>query len=365
MVEKIVLDPFGTTLITDYSRLFEEFGLQRIDEKILERIKNPSRYLRRGITFAHRDFDKFLDAFERGEKIAVISGIKPSNEFHLGSKMTAEEMIYYQKEFKAKVFYCIADLEALVDNQIPLEKAKEIAVGNLADILALGLDLKNSFVYMQSREKRVTNLAYLFSRRVTLSHLKSLYGERPLGLYFAALTQAGDILLPQLKDFEGPKHVLVPIGIDQDPHIKLVRDLIPKVKEFNFIIPSSTYHKLQRSLKGEAKMSKRDPMSYISLSDEPEIAKKKVLNAVDGGRKTAEEQKRLGGEPEKCLVYELCLFHFIEDDEKIKEMYEDCKSGKILCGECKKRVAEIVAKFLEKHQKERRRKMEKARKILD
>lgn len=363
-MEKNVLDPFGKSFITDYSKLFKEFGLQKIDENILSRIKNPSRYLRRGITFAHRDFDKFLDAFEKGEQIAVMSGIKPSNEFHLGSKMTADEMIYYQKEFKAKVFYCIADLESLVDNQIPLEKAKEIAISNIADILALGLEPKNAFIYRQSKEKRVTNLAYLFSRKITLNHLKSLYGERHIGLYFAAFTEAGDILLPQLKDFGGKKHVLVPVGIDQDPHIKLARDIVSRVNEFDFIPPSATYHKFQRSLKGETKMSKRDPMSFILLSDSPELARKKVLNAIDGGRKTAEEQRRLGGEPEKCLVYELCLFHFIEDDKKLKEMYEDCKTGRILCGECKKRVAEIVSKFLEEHQSKRKKMIEKAREIL-
>ena len=364
--KKNIIDPFGTSLITDYSRLFKEFGLKPITEEILKRIKNPSRYLRRGITFAHRDFDKFLDAFEKGEPIAVMSGIKPSNEFHLGSKMTADEIIYYQKEFKAKVFYCIADLESLVDNQIPLEEAKKIAISNVADILALGLDPKNAFIYRQSQEKRVTNLAYLFSRKITLNHLRGLYGERHVGLYFAAFTQAGDILLPQLKDFDGPKHVLVPVGIDQDPHIKLTRDIVARVKDqFNFIPPSATYHKLQRSLRGGPKMSKRDPMSFLLLNDDPEIAKKKILNAVDGGRKTAKEQRELGGEPEKCVVYELCLFHFVEDDEELKKMYEDCKSGKILCGECKQRVAEIVAKFLEEHQRKKEKFMDRARKILE
>ena len=364
IIPKNILDPFGTSVVTDYSRLFTELGLQPIGN-LVSRIKHPNRYLRRGIDFAHRDFDKVLEAFKGGEKIAVMSGIKPTNEFHLGSKMTAEKIIFFQKEFKAKAFYCIADLESLVDNQTPLDEATKIAIDNVADILALGLDSKNAYIYRQSEEKRVMNLAFLFSRKITLNHLQSLYGERQLGLYFAAFTQAGDILLPQLPEFGGPKLVLVPIGCDQDPHIRLTRDIVTRVKDqFNFIPPTSIYHKFFRALNGEAKMSKRDPMSFLTLNDDIEIAKKKVMNCVDGGRKTAEEQRRLGGEPEKCVNYELALFHFVEDDERIKRIYEECKTGKRLCGECKKEVAGIMAKFLREHQKKKKKMMQKAKKIL-
>ncbi|MEM7825302.1 MAG: tryptophan--tRNA ligase [Candidatus Aenigmatarchaeota archaeon] len=365
-MEKNIIDPFGTSIITDYSKIFTQLGLQPITEDILKKIKNQSRYLRRRIDFAHQDFDKFLEAFKDRKAIAVMSGIKPTNEFHLGSKMTAEKIIYFQKEFKAKVFYCIADLESLVDNQIPLEEAKKIAVGNVADILALGLDPKNAYVYRQSQEKRVTNLAYLFSRRITTSHMKNLYGERSLGLYFAAFTQAGDILLPQLKDFDGPKNVLVPVGVDQAPHIFLSRDIVEKVKDqLKLIPPSAIYHKFFRALDGSTKMSKRDPMSVLFLNDSPELAKKKVMGCVDGGRKTSEEQRRLGGEPEKCVNYELAFFHFVEDDEKIKKIYEECKGGKRLCGECKAEIASIVANFLKKHQKKREKMKNKAEKILE
>ena len=365
-----VLDPFGASVIRDYSRLFQEFGLERIDEKLIARMKELgieiSVFIRRGIDFAHRDFDKVLDAYERGEPIAILSGIKPSNVFHLGTKITAEKIIYFQHAFKARVFYCIADLEALVDNQIPLEKAKEIAIDNVADLLALGLDANNAYIYFQSREKRVTNLAYLFSRKVTLNTLRSLYGERNLGLYFAALTQAGDILLPQLKDFDGKKVVLVPVGIDQDPHIRLTRDLVAKVRElYDFLPPAAIYHKLSRSLTGEAKMSKRSPMGMISLNDELELVERKIKLALDAGGGTAVEHRERGGRPELCPVFELLKFHFLYDDSKLREFEERCKSGELLCGECKEKVAEIAVRYLKEHQKRKRKLMDKAREIIE
>jgi len=360
-----IIDPFGASVVADYSRLFTELGVKPITEELLKKIKNPNLYLRRGIDFAHRDFDKFIAAAEAKKPIAVMSGIKPSNEFHLGSKMTAEKIIFFQKEFKAKAFYCIADLEALVDNQMPLEKTHEIAVNNLADVLALGLDPKNAYIYKQSEEKRVTNLAYLFSRKITLNHLQSLYGERSLGLYFAAFAQCGDILLPQLKEFGGMKNVLVPIGVDQDPHMRLVRDVVERVKDqFAFIPPSSIYHKFFRSLDGEAKMSKRNPMSVLLLNDSPEMVEKKIKCCVDGGRKTAEEQRRIGGEAEKCVNYELAKFHFADSDKALKKIYDECYGGKRLCGECKIEVAKMATKFLKKHQKKKKKMLVIAGKIL-
>jgi len=114
------LDPWGNELITDYEKLFTEFGLKYLDETLLSRIKRKNRLFRRGIIFAHRDFDKFIEAYEKGEPVAAMSGIKPSGDFHMGSKLTAEELVFLQKEFGARVYYCIANLEAYADNGLSL-----------------------------------------------------------------------------------------------------------------------------------------------------------------------------------------------------------------------------------------------------
>ncbi|MEM5801912.1 MAG: tryptophan--tRNA ligase [Candidatus Aenigmatarchaeota archaeon] len=360
-----IINPFGESIVKDYDKIFRELGVKPITKEILQRIKNPNRYLRRGISFAHIDFDKFLEAVERKEKVAVMSGIKPTSEFHLGSKMTAEQIIYFQKNFGAKVFYCIADLEALVDNGIPLKESLKISIDNVADLLALGLDPKNAYIYRQSEEKRVTNLAYLFSRKITTNHMKNLYGERSLGLYFAAFTQAGDILMPQLEEFGGPKIVLVPVGIDQAPHIFLTRDIANKFKDqFNFLPPTAIFHKFSRALDGSTKMSKRNPMSMITLNDTPELVRKKVQMAVTGGQKTIEEQRKFGGDPDKSVVYELYYYHFVDDDNYVMKIREDYRFGKLLDGEMKKEISEIIIKFLEDHQKKKKKMLSKAKKIL-
>lgn len=357
-MEKI--DPWSSEQSFDYSKLFEEFGMSKMEPEVSRRL---DFYLaRRGILFANRDLELWLSDAAAGKQVAVMSGIKPSSEFHLGSKLTADEIIFFQKKFKAKVFYAIADLEAYADNGISLEAAHETAVSNLADMLALGLDEKNAHIYKQSQERRVMNMAYLFARRATPSMLKAIYGERNYSLYFAALTQVGDILLPQHKDFGGPKRVIVPVGVDQDPHIRLARDIAFKEK---LILPGATYHMIMKGLKGDSKMSKRDPSSTLSLSDSQEIAKKKLMSAFSGGRTTAEEQKRLGGDIEKDVLYEVMKFHFIQDDALLEEMKQDMVTGRMLTGEYKQKWIPCALDWLSAHQAKKKEMLPKARKILE
>lgn len=356
------LNPWGNDLVGDYGHLFKEFGLQRVDDELLKKIGTDYRGFRRGLVFAHRDLNKFCEA----KKTAVMTGIKPSSDFHLGSKMTAEEIIFFQKRFKSRVFYAIADLEAYADNGLSLDECTKNAIDNVADLLALGLDDKNTFFYRQSNNVHVSNLAHMFSKKTTLATLESLYGHQNLSLYFSALTQAADILAPQLEAFGGPKSVVVPVGVDQDPHIRLTRDLAAKFdKEYGFVIPSATYHKFFRALNGETKMSKRDPMNVLTMNDTLEIAAKKVSRALTGGRSTVEEQKKIGAEPHKCVVYELMQFHFYDDDSDLKEMYSDCVGGKKMCGECKLIRIKAIQEYLKKHQEKKKKLQGKAEEIVE
>ena len=364
MAGKIV-DPWGLTDIKNYDGLVQEFGIKPIDD-ILTEIPNPNKYLRRRITFGHTELERVLEALKMNEPFAVMSGIKPSGPFHVGSKMTAEEIIYFQSlSSKAMAFYCIADYEAYADNRQSLEDSFDIAVSHLADVLALGLNPKKAYIYRQSAEKRVLDMAFAFSRDVTYNMLEAIYGEKPFGLYLSALIQVGDILLPETPEFEGPKPVVVPVGADQAPHIRLTRDIARRYQEEKgFILPSATYHKLVRSLTGSGKMSKREPMGLLALTDDPELAKSKILQAYTGGRESVRLQKDLGGEPGKCVIYEYLMFHFLENDEELSRIYKQCIAGARICGFCKAEAAEIVANYLEQHQAKRVKTLPIARDIL-
>ncbi len=364
-MEKDLLDPWGSAAVTDYGRLQTEFGISPVGP-LVPRFEKLSPHLSRGIDFGQRDLGRILDAIENRKEFAIMSGIKPTGVFTLGNKMTADDMIYFQSlSKKATVYYAVADVEAYCDNGITYGESQKLAVQNVADVLALGLDPDRALVYMQSEEVRVMRLATIFSKGVTLNMLKAIYGEKPIGLYFSALIQAGDILMPQLREFGGPKPVLVPVGADQDPHIRLCRDLAAKYHdEFGFLLPSSIYHRLMLSLTGETKMSKRDLSTSVTLEERPTSAAKKLLSAYTGGRATVEEQRRLGGRPDICPVFEYYSFHFALDDDHAKRVHEECLGGIRMCGECKNEAAGLVESFLVEHQKKRDRMMSDAKELL-
>lgn len=94
------------------------------------------------------------------------------------------------------------------------------------------------------------------------------------------------------------------------------------------------------------KMSSSVPESFIGFCDTDKAVKKKIMGAVTGGRMTLEEQKKLGGEPEKCSVYLLNLFHMVDDDDELTEICRACKAGELMCGTCKKATYERVKEFL-------------------
>ncbi len=364
-MEKDRLDPWGTSTVKDYSRLQTEFGIEPV-APLVPRLKKPSQHMTRGIDFGQRDLSRIIDAVEKNKPYAVMSGIKPTGDFHLGTKMTADDMVYFQSlSKKGMVFYAVADVEAYADNGLSFEQTSKIAVRNVADILALGLDPDRAVVYLQSEELRVMRLGTVFSRGVTNNMLRAIYGERQIGLYMAALFQAGDILMPQLPELGGPKPVLVPVGADQDPHIRLARDLAARYhEEYNFVPPSSVYHRLMLSLAGSDKMSKRSEDSLLTLDDTPKDASRKVLTAFTGGRDTVEEQRRLGGRADICPVYDLYRFHFAKDDEHVKLVYHECTKGIRLCGECKQEAVALVKSFLEDHHKKRDSLMSDARELM-
>ncbi|MCX8163430.1 MAG: tryptophan--tRNA ligase [Candidatus Micrarchaeota archaeon] len=355
-----MIDPWSNEIVQE-KYLYEEFGMQKISPQIKQRFSS-SHLFYRDIIVGHRDFDKFLEAYDKKQKIAIMSGIKPSNHFHLGSKQTADEIIFFQKYFKTKVYYCIADIESYIDNKLPIEQATEYAISNVADLLALGLDEKETYFYRQSTEPTVLQNAFLVAEKLTHSTLKATYGEKDIGYYMCSFIQIADIFLAQSKKFGGPKHVLVPVGLDQDPHIRLARDLAPK---FKLIEPAATYHRFIKNLKGEQKMSKKDPQNIIYLSENPKDIEKKLKNAITGGRNTAQEQRLLGGEIEKCYIFELAKLYFELNDEELKERYEKCTKGKILCGECKGQVIKKALEWFEKHQHLREKKYSLAQKIVE
>ena len=173
----------------------------------------------------------------------------------------------------------------------------------------------------------------------------------------ASILQVADILHPQIKK---KMPGIVPIGIDQDPHIRLSRDIANRAKKFGFVSPSSINVKFLPSLSGDLKMSKSEGNSLYLLDSDEEI-KKKVSKALTGGQKTAKEQKEKGGNSEKDMLFELFRQHLIIDDKELKKREEDYRKGKILDSENKEFAIKLLIKFMHDF----RKKYKKVQKQVD
>lgn len=418
----VKIDPWSSTNIEDYSKLFEEFGIMPFDD-LYSRIEDPHRLMRRKVIFGHRSYEHVLDAMNKKEPFAVMSGFMPSGRIHLGHKMVMEEIIWHQQK-GADAFVGIADREAHSVRGISWDKCRDTGINEyILSLIALGFE-PHGHIYFQSTSDNVKDLSFELGSKVNYSELSAIYGftgETSVSHMVSAVTQSADILHPQLEEYGGPKPTVIPVGADQDPHIRLTRGLGHKMNMFKiegredkdgnhyfsirskaapqgaleelhdmisgstklfeghldvldadnfeellktvrdvelhyggyaFVPPAATYHRFMSGLQG-GKMSSSIPESHIALLDEPKEGAKKVKRAKTGGRISLEEQKKLGGEPDKCSVYELLLFHLMEDDQELLQIREECVTGQRTCGSCKNLAAERMEKFLKDHQEKR------------
>lgn len=233
MDDEVSIDPWGSSQSTDYSRIIEKFGLSSMEGVSLN---SPSRLHRRGVVFAHRDLDMVLNAKKSGNPFGVLTGLMPSGRMHLGHSMVIDQVNWFQQQ-GGDVTIAVADLESTATRGISLAEGKKIAAEEyVANYAALGLDPEKTTVYFQSERSVVQKLGFQLGKRTNLSELEAIYGfdgSTNLAHVQAPLVQAGDILHPQLDEYGGLRPIVVPVGIDQDPHLRLTRGLASKTNWFN------------------------------------------------------------------------------------------------------------------------------------
>jgi len=367
------INPWGSEDVKDYDKLAKEFGIQPF-KPLLKRIKRPHLLMRRGMVFGHRDFDKILSSVKK-EGYAMMTGLMPSGRFHIGHKILADQIIYHQQVLGAKIFVCVADIEAYNMRLNDMKELRRVAIEEyLVNYIALGLKPKNCDFYFQSERSKNPDQANAFyrlagmsARKTTFNEMKAIYGEISPAKVMSVMTQVADIIHPMLPEFGGFKRVVIPVGVDQDPHIRLSRDITSRfTEEYAFpSLPSSTYHRFLKGLKG-GKMSSSDPYSYIALTDDPKDVKKKIMKyAFSGGRGSVKEHREKGGVPEVDVSYQYLYSQFEPDDKKIKKIHDDYNSGKMLTGELKQILIEKLEKFLIEHQKKREKAKGMVNKFLD
>ena len=369
MNEEFKVTPWDVTGTVDYSKLIQEFGTEPIDDPLLERWKRITgsipMALQRKIFFSHRDLKWLLDKYEQGEKFVLYTGRGPSGQTHLGHLMPWLFTKYLQDTFDAPLYFQMTDDEKFLHkDSLSMKDALGFTYDNTLDVIALGFDPKKTKIFSDIEySKTLYRISLEVAKRVTFSTAKAVFGfdnSTDIGMIFITSMQSAPAFLPSV---EAGKNipVLIPQAIDQDPHFRITRDVAPKMGYYK---PAAIHCTFLPSLAGSDKMSASKPESAIYTTDDLKTARKKVLSAFTGGRVSVEEQKKLGGIPGVCAIFQYYFYLFEQDPDKLSQREQQCMRGEIMCGDCKQDLADRVVKFLEKHQENREKAKDKVQDFI-
>ncbi len=355
------VDPWNVSGDIDYNKLIKDFGTEKIDEKLLARIKKHTgelhHFLKRGIFFSHRDMNWALDEYERGNKFYLYTGRGPSADMHLGHLVPLMFTKWLQDKFGVELLIQFTDDEKfLFKNSLEFKDVEHYTYENILDIIAMGFNPKKTKFLVDTKSiEKMYKPACMIAKKITFSTVKAVFGFKEdynIGQIFYTAMQSVPAMLPSyLKGKNIP--CVIPCAIDQDPHFRITRDVLPKLGYYK---PAAIHSIFLPPLTGPGgKMSASDKSSAIYLTDDDKTVKNKVMKyAFSGGRDTVEEHRRLGGNPDIDISYQWLRF-FEEDDNKLKKYYDDYKSGKMLTGELKQILVDKIITILTEHRKRRER----------
>lgn len=290
-------------------------------------------------------------------KPIILTGDRPTGKLHLGHYVgSLKNRVMLQNENKYKMFVFLADQQALTDHAKESELIKE-SIGNVAlDYLSVGLDPKQSTIFIQSQIPELAELTMYYMNLVSLARLERNptvkteiaqkgFGESiPSGFLVYPVSQAADIT--------AFKANFVPVGNDQKPMIEQTREI---VRSFNhtyhtdcLVEPEGIYPENEKAgrlpgLDSNAKMSK-SLGNGIYLSDDADTVRKKVMSMyTDPNHIKVEDPGQIEG---NMVFHYLDIFGREEDQTDIAAMKEHYQRGGLGDVKTKRYLLDILEREL-------------------
>ncbi len=370
MAKKSTVTPWEVSGSIDYDKLVKEFGIKKIDKKLLDRVKKHTKVvhpmLRRGIFFAHRDLNWILDQYEKGNKFFLYTGRASSGPVHLGHLMPWIFTKWLQDKFGVELWFQFPDEEKFLFNKkSTLEQIQKQTYEDMLDIIALGFSpRKTHFIVDTKHADLMYGPACKVAKKITFSMVKSSFGMNEstnTGAIFYTAMQAVPAFLPSIiKKKNIP--CLIPHAVDQDPHFRLTRDILPKLGYYK---PASIQCLFLPPLSGvQGKMSSSKEYSIYTTDSPKEVERKIKKYAFSGGKDTLAEHKKEGGNPDVDIAFQYLRFLFEENDKKLAEIEKNYRNGDMLTSELKEITIKKINKFLKQHQKKRRKAKSQIKKFI-
>lgn len=347
-----VVTPWHVEGEIDYNKLIRQFGTETIDEPLLQRFKEVAGgdhfMLRRGVFFSHRDLDAILDDVKEGRKFFLYTGRGPSGHTHIGHLVPWIFARWLQERFGVNMYFQLTDDEKFfAKSDLDLERATSLARENALDFIALGFKPENTKIIINTKNIRsLYPAAAQVAKRLNFSNIKAVFGfggETNIGMIFYTALQSAPCFMEDGR-------ALIPLGVDQDPHFRLTRDVAPKLGRPK---PALIHNVMVPGLQGPGgKMSASEESSTIYTTDTPDTVRRKINGyAFSGGQPDVEAHRRLGGNPEIDVSYQYMRILFEPDDSKLQRIRDEYRSGTMLTGELKAMLIARINSFLEEHQR--------------
>ncbi len=303
-------------------------------------------------------------------KKRVLSGMRPTGRLHLGHLHgVLSNWLRLQKEYEC--FFFAADWHALTTDYSDTASIRDNTREMVLDWLSVGIDPEASTIFLQSRILEHAELFVLLSMITPMPWLERnpTYKDLILELQEKDLNTFGFLGYPVLQtaDIIAYKAELVPVGIDQAPHLELSREI---TRRFNFLYgrvfpePETLLTEASKVLGTDGRKMSKSYDNAIFLSDGPKEIEQKMLRMVTD---TARMRKTDPGNADLCPFF--LTFHSIySSGDTMKWAREGCANASIGCIECKRTVIPKVLDAMAPIQ-EKRKELEKdpdaAFKILD
>jgi len=282
----------------DYNKLIKEFGTQEISPALLKRVEKHAKelhlMLRRGVFFSHRDFDFILNEYEKGKKFFLYTGRGPSGKVHIGHLLPWILCKWFQDKFNVNMYFQLTDDEKFYTKKnLSLEDTKKLAYENALDFIALGFSPEKTKIIIDTKDIALLYpLAAEVAKKLTFSTAKAVFGftnETNVGLIFYTSLQSAPCFLED-------KPCLIPLGIDQDPHFRITRDIAPKLKKYKLSFAQYDASSIAGNWRQDVRIRRRNSRLYNRFSERSRAQNKEIrlFRRQGYNRRTSQERRRSG-----------------------------------------------------------------------
>ncbi len=280
-------------------------------------------------------------------KKRVYSAMRPTGQLHIGHYFGAiKNWVEMQNEYDC--FFAVADWHALTTNYDNPENIKEMRRQMVLTWVASGLDIEKAPIFIQSHNLYTAELYLLLGMVTPVAWLERCpsYKDMISTLSHKDLSNYGFLGYPVLMTADIIMYLanLVPVGIDQVPHVELAREIVRRFNNFYgkiFIEPEAMLTNVPKLPGLDGRKMSKSLNNTILLTEEAESLDKKIKTMITD---TKRQRKTDPGDPQICPVFD---YHkvFSNDDERQK-VIEGCTKAQIGCIECKKILINNIENFI-------------------